>query len=207
MAGWFTGQKKKDTGVPDQRRVTLHYSTAPFFLGARFIVQIDSLGIRVRAGSGSRGRHSDFNSVRLVANIVYSRLNVLIDLLCRVNKCLFDVSGSFGGGFEENEPVILSKLFALFVTDLTSVVEIDFVANEHHYHRLIGVLARLLQPSRQVVKRFAACDVIDKQRTGSAAIVRTGNRAERFLPRRIPYLQFDLTLVDGDHARQIQRQW
>ena len=62
------------------------------------------------------------------------------------------------------------------------------------------MLPRVVQPRCEVVKGFASCDVVDEQRAGSSPVVRPRNGSERLLPRRVPDLQLDLLVIDGDHA-------
>lgn len=51
------------------------------------------------------------------------------------------------------------------------MLEVALVADEHDGHVGVGVLARLLEPPRQVVERLPPCDVVHEQRAGRAAVV------------------------------------
>merc|ERR1719232_161715 len=86
------------------------------------------------------------------ANVVYAVLNLLINLLRGLDKRLLDVVGGSGGGFEEEQPIFLSKFGSLLRSNLAPVLQIALVTNEHDGHVLVAVLTRLLEPTAQVVE-------------------------------------------------------
>jgi len=51
-----------------------------------------------------------------------------------------------------------------------------------------------------MLKGVSTCNVIDEESASRAAVVRSCDGAEGFLARRVPDLEFDLFVVDGDHA-------
>jgi len=48
-------------------------------------------------------------------------------------------------------------------------------------------------------ERLPPRNVVNKECTRCTTIIRTCDRAERFLTRRVPDLELDLLLVNGDH--------
>ena len=61
----------------------------------------------------------------------------------------------------------------------------------------VRVLLGLLQPPSEMLKGIAPGNVVHEQRPGSTAIVRAGDTAKGFLPRRVPNLELDLRVVVG----------
>jgi len=53
----------------------------------------------------------------LVGNIKHASVNLLIDFACSVDEGIFNIVSSLGGGFQENKPMLFSKLLALFCAD------------------------------------------------------------------------------------------
>jgi len=104
-------------------------------------------------------------------------------------------------------------------------VQVFFVADEHDHHILVRrVLSSLLEPLRQMVesvppgqsglvsihltvsthlKRFNMLpgDIVDKECTSSPTVVGSCDGSEGLLSRRVPDLQLDQLLFNGNHSR------
>lgn len=153
---------------------------------------------------------SNLDSVRFVIDVEHALLDLLVDLLGRVDERLLYISSSPCGRLHEHQVVLSRKRLTLLLLHFTSRVQVTgreevstmeivirtadspLVANQHDYHVRVGMLASVLQPGRQVVECLPASDVVDEQSTSSTTVVRPGDGPKRFLASRVPDLQFNL---------------
>ena len=143
--------------------------------------------------------HAYFDAMRFVRDVVDPAQDVLVDFLRGFHKRLLDIRRCFRRRFEEDESILLGKFHALLRAHCASMLQVGFVADQHDNHVLVRVLPRLLQPARQMVESVASRDVIDEQCASSTSVVRACDRAERFLPGRVPNLELDLPVVNRYH--------
>ena len=91
----------------------------------------------------------------------------------------------------------LSKLLSIRGLDLSLVLKIALVPNQHHNQLLFSIISYLSQPSLYILESWLFGDIIDQQRSQSAFVVGTGDCSEPFLPSRIPDLSLDDLLIHG----------
>lgn len=144
---------------------------------------------------------ANLDAVCLIVDVKHALLDLLVDLLRRVDERLLHVRRGASRRFHKHQTVLPSERFALLLLDLAARIQITLVANQHDDHVRVGVLPGVLEPGRQVVERLAARNVVHEQGAGRPAVVRARDRPERLLAGRVPNLQLDLLAVDGDHPR------
>ncbi len=79
--------------------------------------------------------------------------------------------------------------------------QIALVADKHDDNVGVGVVAQLLQPSRDILVCLVLADVVNEEGPNSAAVVGGGNSTVSFLASSIPNLCLDSLGVDLDGAR------
>lgn len=84
----------------------------------------------------------------IVAKIVHASVNVVIYHLTCLQECLLYIECCLGRGLQENESVLLGESLTFLRADLSTVVQIRLVADEHDHYVGVAVLAHLFQPSR-----------------------------------------------------------
>eukprot|EP00227_Mantoniella_beaufortii_P021557 CAMPEP_0197591626 /NCGR_PEP_ID=MMETSP1326-20131121/13819_1 /TAXON_ID=1155430 /ORGANISM="Genus nov. species nov., Strain RCC2288" /LENGTH=295 /DNA_ID=CAMNT_0043157157 /DNA_START=218 /DNA_END=1100 /DNA_ORIENTATION=+ len=139
------------------------------------------------------------DAVRLVGH-VQAPVDLLADLPRRVDERLLHVVAGLGRRLQEHQAVLARERLALLGADGAAVRDVALVADQHDGHVGVGMLPRVLEPAGEVVERLAPRDVVHQQRAGGPAVVAARDGAEGLLPRRVPDLQLDLLVVDGDHA-------
>lgn len=142
---------------------------------------------------------ANLDAVCLIVDVKHALLDLLVDLLRRVDERLLHVRRGAGRCFHKHETMLPGERFTLLLLDLAARIQITLVADQHDDHVRVGVLSGVLEPSRKVVKCLATCNVVDEKGTSCATVIRTRDRPERFLTGRVPNLQLDLLAVDGDH--------
>jgi len=125
----------------------------------------------------------------------------LIDSARRFKERLFDILGGLGRRLEESEVVLLGEILALLAAHLSLRFEVALVADQHHRDVLVRILPAVVQPRRQVFESLTPSDVVDEQTARSAAVIRASDRTKLFLASRVPDLELDLGVVDGDRSR------
>ena len=78
--------------------------------------------------------------------------------------------------------------------------QIALVSNQHDDDVVVGVIAQLFQPSRDVLECLVLADVVDEQRADCAAVVGGGDGAVALLSSCVPDLRLDCLAVDLDAA-------
>ena len=96
----------------------------------------------------------------IVAEVVDATIDIVVDHLTRLQECLLDVEACLGRSLEEDETVLLGEALALFCADLTSAIEISFVAYEHEHDVGVAILSDFLEPTGQVIERLLPCYII-----------------------------------------------
>lgn len=142
---------------------------------------------------------ANLDAVSLIVDVKHALLDLLVDLLRRVDERLLHVRRRTSRRFHKHQPVLPGKRLTFLLLDLTARIQITLVADQHDDHVRVGVLPGVLEPGRQVVERLAARNVVHEQGTSRPAVVRARDRPERLLAGRVPNLQLDLLAVDGDH--------
>ena len=94
--------------------------------------------------------------------------------------------------------IILLLIISSNLENLSSVVHVALVPEDHLLHISAGVLLDVPDPVLDVVKALLVGDVVDEHDAHGAAVVGRGDGAEPLLPRRVPYLQLDLLPVQLD---------
>ncbi|VEU33529.1 unnamed protein product [Pseudo-nitzschia multistriata] len=124
-----------------------------------------------------------------------------MNVLGRVDECRFDVVCCFGGCFQKDQPVGLGKCLSFFGGHGPAVLEIVLVSDQHDYHIGLGVLARLLEPPRQVLEGVSPGYIVDQEGSCSASVIRPGDTSKGFLSGRIPDLQLhEFVTVQVHHS-------
>lgn len=80
----------------------------------------------------------------------------------------------------------------------SQVPQIALVTDKHNDNVGVGVVAQLLEPSRDVLVGLVLADVVDEEGADSAAVVGRGNGTVAFLSSSIPDLCLDGLGVDLD---------
>ena len=80
-------------------------------------------------------------------------------------------------------------------TDLSSVIHVTLVAQDHLLHVRAGVLLDVPDPVLDVVETLLVGDVVHQHDAHGAAVVGRRDRPEPLLTRRVPDLKFDLLSV------------
>lgn len=78
--------------------------------------------------------------------------------------------------------------------------QIALVTHKHDHNIGVGMVPELLQPARDVLVCLVLADVVDEQRSDSAAVVCARDGAVALLAGRVPDLGFDGLVVDLDAA-------
>lgn len=137
----------------------------------------------------------DLDAVRLVIYVEHALLDLLVDLLGRVDERFLHVGRRPSGRLHEHQVVLAGKRLALLLLDLTTRVQVTgrggmlgtqilsldlpfllpLVANQHYNHVGVGMLAGILQPCGQVVERFPTGDVVDQESTSGTPVIGPGD--------------------------------
>lgn len=86
-----------------------------------------------------------------------------------------DVGGVQCRGLDEGKVLVGRKRLGLVSGDGAEVLEIALVADEHNDNVLVGVVAELLEPAGHVLVGRVLGNVVDEERTDSAAVVGRGD--------------------------------
>lgn len=81
------------------------------------------------------------------------------------------------------------------------MAQITLVTNKHDDNVGVGVVAQLLEPSRDILVCLVLADIVDEEGTNGATVVGGGNGTVSFLAGGIPNLCLDGLGVDLDGAR------
>ena len=101
---------------------------------------------------------------------------------------LMNVLAVFGTRFVEEHAVLFCHLFALFSADLPFAFQVGFVSNKNEQHGFRRLVLAVLDPGLNVLEAVSPRDVVHDQSARTVLVVRSGDRAEVFLTRRVPYL-------------------
>ena len=80
-------------------------------------------------------------------------------------------------------------------TDLSSVIHVAFVAQDHLLHVRAGVLLDVPDPVLDVVETLLVGDVVHQHDAHGAPVVGRGDSPEPLLTRRVPDLKLDLLSI------------
>lgn len=80
------------------------------------------------------------------------------------------------------------------------VLEIALVSHEADLYLVVRVVAQLIEPVVQVVKRFALSDVKHKESAHCLSIVPSRDASIALAPRCVPYLRLDDRVVRQDDS-------
>lgn len=94
---------------------------------------------------------------------------------------------------------LLQEVLDILIGDLPVLLQIGLVAHQTDAQFLVGVGAQFVQPLPHVAETHHRAEVEHQKRPDAALVVRPRDRLERLLPRRVPQLQFDLPVPQGDH--------
>mmetsp|Transcript_14976 Transcript_14976/g.31771 ORF Transcript_14976/g.31771 Transcript_14976/m.31771 type:complete len:163 (+) Transcript_14976:552-1040(+) len=123
-----------------------------------------------------------------------------MNLLRRIYERLLNIIRRLCASLHENQPILFSKRPPLLRRNCPPMLQIILIPNQHNDHIALTVLPRLLKPSTQVLEGVSTRDVVDEERASRATVVGAGDGAEGLLSGRVPDLEFDLFVGDGDHA-------
>jgi len=87
------------------------------------------------------------DSTLIIAKVVYASVDVVVNHLTSLQECLLNIKGCFCGSFEEYQSVFLGEPFSFLRADLSPIVQIRLVADEHDHYVRVSVLSYLFQPS------------------------------------------------------------
>jgi hypothetical protein len=144
---------------------------------------------------------SDANAAAVIAQVIHPAVDVVVDHLRRLEEGLLDVEARLRRGLQEYQSVFLSKALAFLGADLPAIVQVSFIADQHHHYVRVAVLADFLEPPRQVIERFLPRYVVYEQGASGSTVVAAGDRLEGLLTSRVPDLELDLLVIDFDGAR------
>lgn len=102
-------------------------------------------------------------------------LQLLLDSLGHLGKCILDVGGGLGRSLQEDQVERGSEVSRLVVLDLTLADQIRFVTNKKLVDILAGIAVDFLQPLLNIVKRLLVGDIVDDDDTMGTTIVGRGN--------------------------------
>mmetsp|Transcript_42941 Transcript_42941/g.77611 ORF Transcript_42941/g.77611 Transcript_42941/m.77611 type:complete len:288 (-) Transcript_42941:108-971(-) len=108
------------------------------------------------------------------------------------------VGGVLGGALDVGDAQVVRLLLGLLCGDLPLRLHVALVADQNLAGALVHVSVHLVQPVVHVRKGLAVADVVDQDDPVCSAVVRTRDGTEAFLPCRIPNLELDGLLVDGN---------
>lgn len=91
--------------------------------------------------------------------------------------------------------IILLLIISSILENLSSVVHVALVPEDHLLHISTGVLLDVPDPVLDVVETLLVGDVIHQHDAHGAPVVGRGDRPEPLLARRVPDLQLDLFTV------------
>eukprot|EP00608_Synchroma_pusillum_P012824 CAMPEP_0198425696 /NCGR_PEP_ID=MMETSP1452-20131203/4740_1 /TAXON_ID=1181717 /ORGANISM="Synchroma pusillum, Strain CCMP3072" /LENGTH=246 /DNA_ID=CAMNT_0044146055 /DNA_START=113 /DNA_END=851 /DNA_ORIENTATION=+ len=189
--GW-EGTDGAETGKGDGRNA--RGGTTP---GGRLAAAPRGLPLRRALGL----HHAKLDAVPLARCVVHAPLDLLQDVLRRLNEGRLHVGSRLRGRLQKDEPVGLRELPSLLVAHRAPVLQVRLVSDEHDRHVRVAVLPRLLQPPRQVVEALSPGNVVHEERPGCVPVVRARDGAEALLPSRVPHLRLDAQAVHVEHAR------
>ena len=89
----------------------------------------------------------------------------------------------------------ISILKKTTTTDLSSVIHVTLVAQDHLLHVRAGMLLDVPDPVLDVVETLLVGNIVDKHDAHGPAVVSSCDRPEPLLTRRVPDLKFDLLSV------------
>lgn len=87
------------------------------------------------------------DSTLIIAKVVNTSVDVVVYHLTSLQERLLNIESSFCGSFEEYQSILLRKSLALLGADLSPVVQVRLVTDEHDHYVRIAVLSYLFQPS------------------------------------------------------------
>jgi hypothetical protein len=82
-----------------------------------------------------------------------------------VKERFVNVVGGLGAGLEKGQSMLGSKLPSFFLGNFTLRLQIGLVANQHNDNIFVGKVLTIFEPRRQMLKCFAASNIIDQQCT------------------------------------------
>lgn len=128
----------------------------------------------------------------------FSILNPFVNGLGDYIKCLGDLVVVFSVNFDELESIFFGKVGSLVCRDCPLIFKVILISDQQYLHVRITIHLHLLQPVLDMGESIAPGDVVDKESSNGAPIVRSGNRTEVLLASRVPDLELDVFAADLD---------
>mmetsp|Transcript_28660 Transcript_28660/g.89105 ORF Transcript_28660/g.89105 Transcript_28660/m.89105 type:complete len:261 (-) Transcript_28660:209-991(-) len=158
--------------------------------------------VKVGGGLGADAR---------VGGVADALLNLVQDALRQRVEDVLNVLAGQRAGLQEQDVLLLGEPARLKEGDLSLLLEVALVADGYDGDVLPSLLPGVLEPRGQVVVRVSRGDVVQDQRSDGASVVRARHGTIALLTRRVPDLQLDLAIPQGDdlgaklHADRVRR--
>lgn len=78
------------------------------------------------------------------------------------------------------------------------ILEVILVGHQHQRNFVVSVGLSLLDPTRHIIEWLSGGEIIDNDSTNGTPVVGPCDGLEWFLSSRVPYLQLDILLAQGD---------
>ena len=83
------------------------------------------------------------DSTLIIAKIVDTPVDIIVNHLTCLQECLLYIEGGFGGGLQEYESILLGEPFSFLRANLSATVQIGLVSDQHDHDIRIAVLSHL----------------------------------------------------------------
>jgi len=122
-------------------------------------------------------------------------LHVNLDIPGKSEEGLLDVDAGLGGGLHELDSVLDGQLLSALFRNLSPVVHVALVAEDHLLHVGAGVLLNVPDPVLDIVKGLLVGDVVHQHNAHGSSVVGRGDGPEPLLAGGVPDLELDLLTV------------
>jgi hypothetical protein len=92
------------------------------------------------------------------------------------------------------------KLLSILCRHCPQMPQVALISHKHNDNIAIRMIPQLLQPPRHILECLVLADIVNEERTHSAAVVCRGDGSVALLARRIPDLCLDGLCVNLDAA-------
>lgn len=109
------------------------------------------------------------------------------------------VLATFGAHLKELHPILLSNGITLLKRDLALFFEVAFGRHQYLADIFGGIGFNLFDPGDYIIIAAIISDGVSKDNAGRTFVVSLCNVAKALLTSSIPYLQFDLLIINVEH--------
>jgi hypothetical protein len=120
---------------------------------------------------------------------------LLDEVLSEVEEAGLYVGADLGTGLDDLDSSILCECIHVLLGDLGSLSAIRFVADDKDAHVVVCVFLHLLEPTVEVEEGLPLEEIEYEDYPVRPSVIGIRNCSIAFLPRGIPYLQFDLLVL------------